>query len=167
MELMRTRMAIREMSKYTLKQICQKTYAKEGVLGFYKGSRPALLGIVIYKGLGFSSYEFIYKFLSHVHVNEARLNFVSGAAAGLFAQVGIYLTLLIYFLVSYPLDILKKRAQVSSNFIEIEANPQKKLNLIILTKTIFKDEGFRGFYKGITLNFFKVGFCFIGVFRVL
>lgn len=151
-------MALREMSKFSLKEICKNTYKKEGITGFYKGVRPALLGIIIYKGFGFSSYEFIYKMLAHLHIDENRLNFISGASAGLFAQVSKKKFFLKIFLVSYPFDILKKRAQVTSNFTEVD--PQK-LRLIELSRRIWKTEGMRGFYKGITLNFFKViFFCF-------
>jgi hypothetical protein len=54
------------------------------------------------------------------------------------------------------MDTVKKRAQVSSNFTEANA---ARLNLGALIKKIYVKEGiFRGFYKGLTINFIKVRF---------
>lgn len=75
-----------EMSRHTLKYIFKHTVTEEGVRGLYKGYKPAMLGIIIYKGFGFSSYEWIYKMFSHIHIPDSQLNFFAGATAGLFAQ---------------------------------------------------------------------------------
>lgn len=89
LELLRTRMALRGgMSKLNFRQILTKTVKKEGILGLYKGASPAMLGIVIYKGFGFSGYEYIYRSLAHLHIDEHHLNFASGATSGLLAQIG-------------------------------------------------------------------------------
>lgn len=55
---------------------------------------------------------------------------------------------------AYPFDILKKRAQVTQNFTETNNG---SVNILNLMREIYTKEGiFRGFYKGITVNFVKV-----------
>ena len=63
MELARTRMAMQgKMSKYTLVDIIKNTFNREGGFGaFYKGGLASMVGVWIYKGVGFSAYEIIKK----------------------------------------------------------------------------------------------------------
>ncbi len=58
LELVRTRMALRgEMRKFGIMGIIKNTYKQEGLLGLYKGSSIAVIGVLTYKGLGFTFYE--------------------------------------------------------------------------------------------------------------
>ena len=63
MELARTRMAMQgKMSHYTLLDIIKNTFKREGGLSaFYKGGVASMVGVWIYKGVGFSAYEMIKK----------------------------------------------------------------------------------------------------------
>jgi hypothetical protein len=61
------------------------------------------------------------------------------------------------------MDTMKKRLQVSSNFTETNAG---KSSIFALMKKIYTKEGFfRGFYKGMTINFFKVSSLFFSQFN--
>lgn len=109
LEVARTRMALQgQMSSLSLKDIVKHTIEKEGgARGFYKGGVAAMLGIVVYKGVGFTVYEFL------KHHNKDRLlnsinflHFSSGAIAGFIGQ-----------LVSYPIEVTKRRMQVKGSFI--------------------------------------------------
>lgn len=108
MEVARTRMAMQgSMAKYSLRDIVRLTYHKEGFLsGFYKGGLTSLLGIVIYKGVGFTVYEFMKKLNQDTLANSLNaLHFSSGAIAGFVGQF-----------VSYPIEVTKRRMQVSGSF---------------------------------------------------
>jgi hypothetical protein len=84
LELTRTRMALRgEMRKFTTAQILKKTISREGITGLYKGSSIAMLGVMTYKGFGFTFYEEIYKANAKLNMSNVLLNFSSGAIAGI------------------------------------------------------------------------------------
>lgn len=54
------------------------------------------------------------------------------------------------------MDTLKKRMQVCANFTEQGKNASQ-YGIISMIKCIYTKEGFfKGFYKGVTVNFFKV-----------
>ena len=87
-------MALRgEMRQFSVLQIVKKTIQKEGVLGLYKGAPIAMLGVVTYKGFGFTFYEEIYKANAKLNMSNVVLNFTSGAIAGLLGQTSKFLLL--------------------------------------------------------------------------
>lgn len=52
----------------------------------YKGLKPSLIGIVIYKGTGFFLFEILsYKLYLNNMKNKNLINFISGAHAGILA----------------------------------------------------------------------------------
>lgn len=108
LEVARTRMAMQGlMAKHSLRDIIRLTYSREGLFsGFYKGGLTSLLGIVIYKGVGFTVYEFMKK-LNKDRLSESlnSLHFSSGAVAGFVGQF-----------VSYPIEVAKRRMQVAGSF---------------------------------------------------
>jgi hypothetical protein len=109
LEVARTRMALQgKMSSLTLRDIISLTIQKEGgLLGFYKGGIAAMLGIVIYKGVGFTCYEFLKNHNKDKLLNSINfLHFSSGALAGFIGQ-----------LVSYPIEITKRKMQVKGSFM--------------------------------------------------
>ena len=108
LEVTRTRMAMQgKMAKLKLSEIVRNTAKSEGgIRGFYKGGFTAMLGIVIYKGVGFTAYEFLKSANRERLLDSINfLHFSSGAIAGFFGQ-----------LVSYPIEVTKRRMQVIGSF---------------------------------------------------
>lgn len=95
------------MSTLKLSEIVRNTAKNEGgIRGFYKGGLTAMLGIVIYKGVGFTSYEYLKSANKDRLLNSINiLHFSSGAIAGFIGQ-----------LVSYPIEVTKRRLQVKGSF---------------------------------------------------
>lgn len=64
----------------------KNTVQKEGIVGLYKGAPIAMVGILTYKGFGFTIYEELYKANSRLNLSNITLNFSSGAIAGFCGQ---------------------------------------------------------------------------------
>ena len=95
------------MSTLKLSEIVRNTTKnKGGIRGFYKGGLTAMLGIVIYKGVGFTSYDFFESAKKDRLLNSINImHFSSGATAGYIGQ-----------LASYPIEVTKGRLQVKGSF---------------------------------------------------
>ena len=89
LEIARTRMAMTgEMSKLSLSQIIKNTITKEGFFkGIYKGVLTGYVGIIVYKGVGFATFEYISDH-KNSPVNKYFNYFISGAGGGLLGQIG-------------------------------------------------------------------------------
>lgn len=109
LELARTRMAMQgKMSQLSLSQIIKYTIQKEGgYTAFYKGGLASVLGVIVYKGVGFTMYETL-KSLNSESLKKSLvfLHFSSGALAAFCGQ-----------LLSYPIEVTKRRMQVSGTFV--------------------------------------------------
>mmetsp|Transcript_96327 Transcript_96327/g.277414 ORF Transcript_96327/g.277414 Transcript_96327/m.277414 type:complete len:543 (+) Transcript_96327:2-1630(+) len=113
----------------------------EGPLALFSGLRPTLLGIVPYSGITFCLYE---TFKSRLQKSQAPgagaelssgWRLCAGALSGLLAQSA-----------TYPLDVVRRRMQVHPNMYRHEAHA---------LASIFRDEGRRGLYKGLSMNWIK------------
>lgn len=84
-----------------------KIYREEGLLTFYKGFIPTLLGVIPYAGVSFFTYDTLKRlYREHMDSNPlvnpvASLGF--GAVAGMLGQTS-----------SYPLDIVRRRMQTDT-----------------------------------------------------
>ena len=89
-ETIRTRMALDgKMRNLKMTAMLFRIVEVEGVRGLYKGLAPACVGLVVYKGIGFMTYERILIALELLIHNRNVLNFLAGGLAGVFAQAGI------------------------------------------------------------------------------
>ncbi len=122
-------------------QLFKIVYAKEGgLLGLYRGFYPTTLGVAPYVAINFAVYEKI-KELWPNHGPVVHL--LDGAVAGAVAQT-----------LTYPFDLLRRRFQVlTMGNNELGFKYTSVMDALI---TIGKKEGFRGYYKGLTANLFKV-----------
>lgn len=128
LDLARARMAVTQKHHYpTLRQVFAKIYSEEGILTFYRGFVPTVLGVIPYAGVSFFTYDTLKRLyrgdrfnnndllntvlifhliLEHIDSNPlvnplASLGF--GAIAGMLGQTS-----------SYPLDIVRRRMQTDT-----------------------------------------------------
>ncbi|KAF8790893.1 Mitochondrial coenzyme A transporter SLC25A42 like protein [Argiope bruennichi] len=143
LDLARARMAVTHKEMYnSLLQVFVKTWKTEGCATLYRGYVPTLLGVIMYSGTSFFTYETLKRLHNErtggrdVHPTE---RFIFGAIAGMLGQSS-----------SYPLDIVRRRMQTAS-LTGGEYNTIKgTINKVVIT------EGFvRGLYKGLSLNWIK------------
>lgn len=110
----------------------------------YRGLTPTLIGMSIYAGLSFFTFDNLNNLYARRFSSEppswSRLFF--GFAAGLVAQT-----------VSYPLDVLRRRMQI------YEVAPHLKnaeYGMLSIAQQIYSEGGLRNFWRGLSINFIKV-----------
>jgi len=113
----------------------------EGPRGFYRGLSAALVQTVPGMALTFCSYEMIKAKYLQVS-DQTRLdplgNVGVGGLAGLVSKLAVY-----------PLDTIKKRLQINS-MLETASSREKYAGIACCVRTMFREEGVRGFFKGTT-----------------
>lgn len=154
LDLVRTRLSIQtaNLSKLNkskqLKQsppgflkLLKEIYQNEG--GFwslYRGIWPTTLGVAPYVAINFAVYEQLKELIPN---SSSTTKLLLGAVAGGVAQT-----------LTYPFDLLRRRFQVlTMGQNELGFKYTSVGNALV---TIFKTEGFKGAYKGLTANLFKV-----------
>lgn len=116
--------------------IVQRTWASDGVYGFYRGFSLHFSGIFMYRGLYFGAYGTANQFLKD---NALWQRFLVGFGSSLLAG---YLT--------YPLQIIQNRMLMTS------ANPQGGYKGIMhCTNEIIAREGVPALFKGVTIHLFQ------------
>ena len=112
----------------------------EGISTFYRGISPTVMGIVLYAGCSFFTFESLKKtYRDKYEVDPTRIARVgAGAVAGLVGQTA-----------SYPIDVVRRRMQTDAVFGVRYENIRQTLSIII------HKEGLRGLYKGATMNWIK------------
>eukprot|EP01112_Ceratiomyxa_fruticulosa_P011714 TRINITY_DN3200_c0_g1_i1.p1 TRINITY_DN3200_c0_g1~~TRINITY_DN3200_c0_g1_i1.p1 ORF type:complete len:343 (-),score=47.85 TRINITY_DN3200_c0_g1_i1:275-1303(-) len=140
LEFVRTKLSLPDTSlKYSGVIDClAKVYRQHGIIGWYSGVVPAILGVAPSAAINFTTYETLkeltQKYIAHKPPLLSATIF--GAISGTVAM-----TLL------YPLDLIKRRTIVSPNFYKSTFHAFGK---IVLT------EGVAALYKGIIPAYFKV-----------
>lgn len=114
-----------------------------GIFGLYRGLWPTLLGVAPYVALNFQCYEVLKKHLLPVDRDAPSISrkLLCGALAGSIAQT-----------VTYPLDVLRRRMQVTG----MSSMQYKYSGTWDAARTMVRKEGVRGLYKGMIPNYLKV-----------
>ncbi|XP_020503779.1 graves disease carrier protein [Labrus bergylta] len=132
-------------------------YLKEGgVLGFYRGLTPTLIGMAPYAGFSFFTFGTLKSLgLKHfpdllgqpssdnpdVLILKAHVNLLCGGIAGAIAQT-----------ISYPLDVARRRMQLGTVLPDFEkcSTMRNTLSYVYNTYGIKK-----GLYRGLSLNYIR------------
>ena len=140
--MVRARMAITQRNTYTnLPNAFWRILSTEGVGTLYRGSSPTILGVIPYAGCSFFTFETIKKWYRDTYnTSPAPLQrLAAGALAGLVGQT-----------TSYPLDVVRRRMQTEGIINDI-----KYPTILSSLKYIYRNEGLRGVYKGVSMNWIK------------
>lgn len=128
-------------------QLLKQIYREEGRLaGLYRGVYPTSLGVVPYVALNFALYEQLKELAPSTDASYALGSLYKlglGAISGGVAQT-----------LTYPFDLLRRRFQVLSMNRNALGFHYKSVPDAL--RVIYKQEGYRGYYKGLTANLFKV-----------
>lgn len=134
-------------NKQTLRDICQTTYQRWGLIGFYRGMMPLLIGSVPRSTFKFAGYEQTHYWLrrnNYLQGSPDLRNFVSGGVAGIFTAVGV----------SSFTDNIKMRT------IYDQTQKNVRNNMLQSAQKIYQDKGIRGFYRGLSSTCIKESLTF-------
>ncbi|GCC18995.1 hypothetical protein chiPu_0018162 [Chiloscyllium punctatum] len=146
MQVLKTRMALRKTGQYSGVGDCiKKIMKREGLIAFYKGYIPNILGIIPYAGIDLAIYETLKKTWLNKYAKESADPgvFVLLACGTISSSCGQ--------LASYPLALIRTRMQAQAS---LEGSQQ--LNMMSLFRKIVAKEGPLGLYRGLAPNFMKV-----------
>ncbi|MBZ3871015.1 Calcium-binding mitochondrial carrier protein SCaMC-1 [Sciurus carolinensis] len=144
-QVIKTRLTVANTGEYSgIMDCCKKLLKQEGFRTFFKGHVPNLLGIVPYAGLDLAVYEFLKNYWLEQNAGDS-------VNPGIIILLGCStLSHTCGQLVSFPLYLVRTRMQA-------EAPVGKETpTMIQLIQEIYKREGIRGFYRGITPNIIKL-----------
>ncbi|KAG6009124.1 hypothetical protein E4U21_003193 [Claviceps maximensis] len=132
---------------------------RRGLVNFYRGFYPTLLGMLPYAGMSFLTHDTASDLLRHPSVAKyttlprrktqpldkpaplrSWAELTSGGIAGLISQT-----------CSYPLEVIRRRMQVSG-----AVGDGHRMSLGETTRLIFHERGVRGFFVGLTIGYVKV-----------
>lgn len=145
-DIMRTQFAVQGKTKVynSMAQFIRQTYQTRGIAGFYAGLGPAIIGITPYVGLNFSLYETLKTLTERFNDPNNPVGAVirKGALGGIAGGTAKFLL--------YPLDTVKKRLQAQT--LEFSGSAlfrrTKYRGMFDCFSTIFREEGVKGFYRG-------------------
>ncbi|XP_035722074.1 mitochondrial coenzyme A transporter SLC25A42-like isoform X3 [Vespa mandarinia] len=146
LDLVRARMAVTLKSEYkTLRQMFRRIYQEEGIVSFYRGFTPTILGVIPYAGMSFFTYDTLKhltaeysQYTTSIPGMATALALLCGAVAGVVGQTS-----------SYPLDIVRRRMQTSA----IKNQHYQRVTSTIVK--IYTEEGLMAFFKGLSMNWVK------------
>lgn len=147
--------AAAEATSATIQAVAPRT----GLVNFYRGFSPTILGMIPYAGMSFLTHDTVSDFLrspslaqyttmkpkrDHPEGKPAPLRswaeLTAGGVAGLISQTS-----------SYPLEVIRRRMQVGG-----AVGDGRRLKMAETAGMIFRERGFQGFFVGLTIGYVKV-----------
>ncbi|GMJ05915.1 ATP/phosphate carrier 2 [Hibiscus trionum] len=127
-----------------LGKLTKDIWVQEGPRAFYKGLVPSLLGIIPYAGIDLTVYETLKDFSRSYIVQDSEpgplVQLGCGTISGALGATCVY-----------PLQVIRTRMQAQRATADVAYNGMSD----VFWKT-FRNEGYRGFYKGLFPNLLKV-----------
>ncbi|PJF18400.1 PRMT5-domain-containing protein [Paramicrosporidium saccamoebae] len=119
---------------------------EEGPRGLYKGMGPSLAQVVPYMGIVFAAYERSKRTLLAAQVTENTANVLSGMISGFVSK-----------LIMMPVDVIRKRLQIQGSQYRVYILKDLPIynGFFDCIKSIWRVEGPRGFFSGLSLALLK------------
>jgi len=109
-----------------------KIYKADGMKGLYKGIGMSLVGIFLYRGLYFGTYDSGKKLISDYNKMSIMQKFFFAQACVIFSES-----------ISYPTDTIKRKLMLQSAKKEVQYT-----SAMDCIKKVWKQEGYLGFFRG-------------------
>lgn len=123
----------------TIKHAIKNVYSEKGLISFYKGYVPAMCSLGPFIAINFATYDTLKTYISINYPEKINLTsniLFMGGVAGLTAQTACY-----------PLDTIRRRSETYGRHYSSMYDAFTK---------IARNEGVRGFYRGMLANSMKV-----------
>ncbi|CAO3636012.1 unnamed protein product [Cunninghamella blakesleeana] len=121
-----------------LMDVYKKTLASDGIAGLYRGFTLSVVGVMIYRGLSFGTYDTIKPLLPDHLRNSFLVSFLLGWSVTTAAS-----------LASYPTDTVRRRMMMTSG------EAVKYESSLAAFKEIIAKEGVKSLYKGAGVNIIR------------
>jgi solute carrier family 25 phosphate transporter 23/24/25/41 len=152
LDFLRARVSIvNKSSDAKLWPMFKNVIRNEGPLALYRGLFPSILGVVPYVGMDFATYDTLKHMVPHRPDGSIHTSWtlVCGAIGGTVGQT-----------VSYPFELVRRRLQVQNITESLSGGAshshQRYKGMTDALIKIYKQEGFRGYYRGLWPNYLKV-----------
>lgn len=151
LDLVRARMAVQQLDPTAAGNIgvvntFRSIVREEGYYGLFRGMKPTLIGILPYAGFAFLGFHWMKSSVERIKQREILWweRLLCGSLAGLTAQS-----------MSYPLDMVRRRMQTERVVFADTREVSRYESINGTLSMIRKSEGFRGLFKGLTMNWLK------------
>lgn len=148
-DLARTRLAV-DVGRHVSERIYRgpvdcivKVYRNGGFASVYRGFAVSFSGVVLFRSLFLGGYDTI-KFHFNLEEKGLFLRYVSAQA---------WTTLVGSF--CYPIDTIKRRLMVQDGYVSHSNSEVNFLNAREICIRLYKHEGIRGFYSGLSVNMIR------------
>jgi len=144
LEMVKTRLAVCPSGQYRgIADTMRKVYVQEGWKAFYRGMLPSMLGILPYAGVDITAFELLKEWLIEEYDGSPPPHMILGA--------GMLSSSLAQFS-AYPLALVRTRLQAQG----IGGTPSKYRGMSDVLSKTYRNEGFKGLYKGSLTNLAKL-----------
>jgi len=126
-------------------QVVQKLLQFRGVGGLWIGLWPTLWRDVPFSAIYWAVYEKARQYYQSTGEKTFRSDFLAGMTGGSIAAV-----------IATPADVLKTRLQMSIDSDTICQKEKKPVYVLPLIKELYKTEGIRGFFRGVTPRVLRI-----------
>ena len=118
----------------------------EGWMGLYRGVGPTLVGVVPSRAVYFMTYskakDFIGENMNGGDTSSTMVHLMSAMCAGISVNT-----------LTNPIWMVKTRVQLQEGEVSARKNTVTSVGVV---KQIFREEGFRGFYRGLTASYMGI-----------
>lgn len=147
----------------TASHVVEKVTPQTGLSNFFRGFTPTLLGMIPYAGASFLAHDSMsdlmrhpllapYTTLPHTSREESMTTSHKPAQLRYWAELGTGgIAGFVSQTVSYPLEVIRRRMQVGG-----VVGDGHRLSIAEVTRRIYMERGWRGFFVGLTIGYVKV-----------
>ncbi|XP_034294767.1 solute carrier family 25 member 33 isoform X1 [Pantherophis guttatus] len=119
-------------------QVLKSILEKEGPKSLFRGLGPNLVGVAPSRAVYFAFYSRAKEQFNHVFVPNSNMVHISSAASAAFVTNSLM----------NPIWMVKTRMQ-----LERKVRGSKQMNTLQCAKYVYRSEGIRGFYRGLTASY--------------
>ncbi|GET92372.1 mitochondrial carrier protein-like protein [Leishmania tarentolae] len=153
LEVVKTRVVVSRTNEYKggVAEIVRLAYQKGGVMEFYRGFVPNMVGIIVYRGLEMGLYSsaqqsiMMYRMqVRKMNRHEASLNSAEVGVVGMFSST-------VAQTVSYPLNVIRTRLQTQGT----NGRAKKYTGMVDCMVKMIRNKGVTSLFSGLTANYLK------------
>ncbi|KAG5493280.1 hypothetical protein GH5_02022 [Leishmania sp. Ghana 2012 LV757] len=153
LEVIKTRAVVSRSNEYRggVAEIVRLAYLKGGVMEFYRGFLPNMVGIVFYRGLEMGLYSsaqqsiMMYRMqVKKANRHEASLSSAEVGVVGMFSST-------VAQTVSYPLNVIRTRLQTQGS----NGRATKYTGMVDCMVKMIRNKGVTSLFSGLTANYLK------------